>query len=468
MDQFDIDKYFKKRIIGFSDEIDTDVLWNDLDLDEKKKDRAIFLWLFGCFSCLGLLAIVYFGIFTSDHKTADTFLDKSNNSHVSSIEKSEQVNSEDPSSESSIILNENAEIESNESSNKSNFSKRKTTKNQLTSSDYKQSNTSKSYIEKMLPNLSFDNSNSIIIEHKEQPENSNNSTRSLINKSDIISSPHFLEFKNLELLNFNVLESVSEREDFTNIVDRLLIEPLVPQYSNSFDLGFYTNYSLAQRSISTDYQSLNEFLESKDDSETVLDAIALGSFMRYNFISGFYIKLGIEALSITERFDHKENRIDSIVIDGGISSYHVSAQGDTTAVFGQSRTTGVVTSHWINHNHHRLLSLPLSIGYEWQSDRWSYFIEGGFHLNILYQFSGKQLNIYGDVSSESLDKKLKHSYVLSAGINYKLTPITSIYFQPRFQSTFSIRKDLDIESGSLISQNYKMYGVQVGMIYDLN
>ncbi len=63
--------------------------------------------------------------------------------------------------------------------------------------------------------------------------------------------------------------------------------------------------------------------------------------------------MGVEALSIKERFNHTIENTETVIIDEF------------------TRGTRPVTSRWVNFNHHKLLSLPLSIGYEQDRGPWS-------------------------------------------------------------------------------------------------
>jgi len=470
MGQFDIDKYFKKRISNHSEDINTDDLWNDLGLEEKKKERGIFWWLFGAFACLALLTVVYHNSFSSNQNTSESTSEYLNSAYAGAVEKNENSNLANASTKSSDFIKETTNSEKDQLIKETNTSTITNAVPNFVEQDFNQINNSKINDRPTPANVEINMTDLNQIETAKIPSESNQKTSLFKSDQKTNYTEQLTRLTYLEKLKFEMLKSESQSASQIAIANNFQLISLAHKKSQLFDIGFYTHYNLAQRNITTisnGPKELDNFLTIKNSSEKVLDAIALGTNIRYKFNRGFYTQLGIEALSITERFNYQTERDASVIIEGDILSYHVSAQGDTTTMINQGTAIPTATLDWINYNHHRLLSIPLSLGYKKQNTRWSYFVEGSFHLNLLYRFSGRQLNFARDIALEALDENLKHSYVLSAGVSCKLNPRISLNLQPRFQSTFSTNST-EPDSSIPISQNYNLYGIQVGLSYSLN
>jgi len=458
MGKINIDKYFKERVSAYSEDIDTDAIWNDLDLDEKKKDRGILFWLFGSMATIALLGIVYFGFFVAGQGTSKPTLKQAPVAHHSSNEHKENFETSPPAIDKT---NPNEEV--------------------ITKSDQWSEKPTSKIANEVLPN-----SNQQVLSQLLNSKKYNQPSKTTISSTQVIQVPIETTLNNLQSKQSISLSKGTDQKDFSILdlhrlptidrleiklleyafpignaldkIDELNIDPLIRKKTPSIDLDFYSSYNLAQRRLTTDYPEwLGEFIESKKETETTLDAIAVGTSIRYQFRSGLYAKLGVEALRITERFNHTIKSIENVIEDG---------------LFKGTRP---VTVRWVNFNHHNLLSLPSSIGYAQYRGRWSYFVEGSFQLNLRYRFSGLQLDLERNVTEEVVideveiaDTRPKHSYVLSVGVGYQLTPRSSLYLQPRFQSTFSTKRTSLEEFSAPISQHYNLYGVQLGLRYSLD
>jgi len=162
-----------------------------------------------------------------------------------------------------------------------------------------------------------------------------------------------------------------------------------------FKVNVYGGYSFIQRRLTTNYpQDLSEIIALRNKTESLLEAVSIGTDLRYKTKSGFYAKVGLEYLSINERFnwssqDFKEELVEDVVVYS-----YVSSVGDTTNTTGNVSGFRSIDKTWVNYNNHKMLSLPLSFGYTSKNrGPWSFFAEGSFHLNVFYNFSGKVLNI---------------------------------------------------------------------------
>jgi len=130
MGEFDLGKYFKSRIQNHSEEIDTDAIWNSLDLDNEKKRRPKMFWLFGLslFMLLGIGAVSIYNIQASKIQNLEKEISEAalaskqgsilKTSHMDDLGKpNEIVNNKKLSSDSENVENTNVDSNTDQETN---------------------------------------------------------------------------------------------------------------------------------------------------------------------------------------------------------------------------------------------------------------------------------------------------------------------------------------------------------------
>jgi len=246
-----------------------------------------------------------------------------------------------------------------------------------------------------------------------------------------------------------------------------LVEPLVERKTSRISLRLYSDYNIVNRQLSNSIGGEMEALVSaRNDSESTLEMISAGAEIKLLTTGGLYFKTGLEYQSINEQFSFAYNRIDTIAIDNVPIANYVSATGDTTTQTRKGMGYQEVDADVISYNNHRLVNIPVSIGYQIEKGAWSIFAEGTCIASISHKFSGEQLdeNLTIDSNPDYFSFSPKLGLAASVGVGYQLNRNINLIIQPRFQSflnSFTTK-------GSGMNQTYSMYGLRVGASYMFN
>jgi len=486
MGQFNLDRYFKKRIESHSEEMDTDVLWDALDLEKDKKDRPIIFWLVGL---IPLLFAVGFSLYFLGQEgeaaqpssiVVEDFGASTNT--MKNLKGSKELVLDSKQTPADKI-NGTENLESRKSNIKkpnikpaNDSSSRIVSTNTKTPLTIKKAQSSDAYLipseenqdsgDDSLNDAAIQSNEVIVLSNPKNIEGSGmlSLTTDQQNKSLAINHIPLLlagSFENKSRLDVGPNSLLFPELNFQ--VERSSLPSL--ERGNHFDLNVYGGYSYIERSLtSNNSETTAEFNQLRNESETLLEAISVGADLRHKTKSGFYAKLGLEYLSINERFNWSITEEEEVVTEDLIRITYVSAQGDTTLTTGQGLGVQPTTKTWVNYNNHRMLSVPLSLGYEYSTGPWSFFVEGSYHLNLNYDFNGRQLNDGDEVTTEPqyMNPGAKHSFALSTGIAYQVKSKMNLFVQPQFQSflsSFTKEGEFDME------QKYMLYGLKAGVSY---
>lgn len=89
MGSFDLDKFFRDRIKSYSDEMDTDALWDALDLETDKKERRNLLWLIGLIPVIFIAGFSLYYFMYNENPTPSSYITSESNEIA--IEGSKQM-----------------------------------------------------------------------------------------------------------------------------------------------------------------------------------------------------------------------------------------------------------------------------------------------------------------------------------------------------------------------------------------
>jgi len=118
--------------------------------------------------------------------------------------------------------------------------------------------------------------------------------------------------------------------------------------------------------------------------------------------------------------------------------------------------------HWTFYNNHRLLTIPLSIGYIKENNKWAYSIEGTLLTSIYNKFNGTTLAIDGSRTTNPsyLSTRVKLGYRFSLSLERQLNEHLSMYLKPSYQAYGT-----SFSEG--FSQKYAFMGGLIGFRYGL-
>lgn len=474
MGEFDLGKYFKSRIQNHSEEIDTDAIWNSLDLDNEKKRKLKIFWIFGL-SLFMLLGIGLVSMYVQASKIqklekeiSEIALIANQGSNVKTspvddwVKPNENVNSNKSSGDAESVMDVNMVSNVDQETNTNVLTNNSRIKNPIHNTAIP--NTA-------IPNIAIPNTaipNTQIL-NTAIPNTAIPNTAIL--KTQILNTPisvpnptdGHLSFSQLKLLPIGLLDH-SERFVTLPLHRIKVMHPEVKR-DHRFYLGLYSGYNFIYRTLSsTQAQENDALLVARNTTESALEMITVGLDLKCKLNSNWYIKSGLEYQSINEKFAFELNSNDTILENNLVVEQFVSAQSDTTNITGSGLVQQAITEKWVNYNSHKIFNLPISVGYQLSNNRrWNFYVEGSFIINVSRRFEGLQLNrdLIAVEQPSYFTKALNIGYALSAGITYNPVPRINVYLQPRYQKmlqSFTNRADG-------INQHYQMYGVRLGISY---
>ena len=470
MGEFDLEKFFKNRIRGYSEEMDNDALWKSLDLDNEKKRSPLLFWLFGM-SALFTLAFFVPTIFINQDfkiKNGEDLAVKNSRIEFDSkivaenlSESSMLANESNESSEAiraSEIIGSNATLEISGLNDSSKLST-------LNRTDVPVTSVNSSRVDSNLKSQLSKRSIKETYQKNTYSEKSFTATKTLSSTKIVKPKPsklNLLPFKKLEELV--ALPTAEAR--FSN--KRILVQNKKIDTESKLMFGIYSGYNFIDRSLSSTRspEQNNELLELRNSTESVLEMITLGIGLSYDINPSLYFKSGLEYQAINEKFIYDMNSLDTLMANNVIVQQFVTSQFDTTSVREVALAQQSAMETWSNFNHHQLINIPITIGYRFAYNlRWTPHVEGSALINISRKFVGKQLESYSVVEEDPSYFSRNPGFGISfaTGFEYRLGPNLNLYTQFRYQKM--LQSFTKSELG--LSQHYQMYGLRIGINYRL-
>lgn len=477
MGQFDIDKYFSSRLKKHSENIDTDALWDALDLENDDRERGLLFWLKGLVPLL-LIGTIFFYISNRTNDTYYTYNTKAESATTTEQSNpSENVEKTTPELSTVIPVNnttittKTTDLEPQKNSTERNtsqsnsFSPNQNTAKLLPTAISKSispptaSRTAKSKQQFPLSNLPASIVSNQPITKALFPNSTPNLAPISVQKTELAG------LEGIHSVLFN-LETNRKMPSLNFNFSSLPIEPLVAKKKGGFSIGAYGGYYLLDRQLTNTLGSDSTALVNyRNNSEKTLEMMSSGIELKYQTNKGLYFKAGIEYQSINEQFSFAYSRNDTIAIDNVPVANYVSAIGDTSTVTDSGQGYKVVETNGISYNNHRLINFPISIGYQIEKGNWSLYSEGTCIIGLAQSFSGKQLDqaLAINTSPDYFSSSTKIGLAASFGVGYQLNSRLGFNIQPRFQTILnSFTKET---SGQ--QQKYNMYGLRLGINYQL-
>ncbi len=208
----------------------------------------------------------------------------------------------------------------------------------------------------------------------------------------------------------------------------------------------------------------NEVYSLRDQNEKTLEGLQAGLYGRISHRDiPFYLQTGVLYSRISEKMDLAYSSVRSDTTQGVIS-VTVSQMGDTiTTIYGDIVTETLVNGRTTRHHYHRLLDVPLLLGYQYRNRYFDLGIEAGALFNVFMRSSGFIL----DSPEDFIDLRDQSPFKSRLGISYTVgmnvsreVGVGSLYLALRYRHT----TDNYTVDHAEVQQSYRHVGLNIGYI----
>ena len=213
----------------------------------------------------------------------------------------------------------------------------------------------------------------------------------------------------------------------------------------------YANQLLSSRNFESENLKIN-----REDTESYLFAYNASARLGIKLANGLTGTSGLSFDRFHERFDYFDpnqvrTTITNVIVDTIYNNGNITYVWDTLSI----QTRGERT---VKHsNALTFISIPVTVGYTWQMEKFNLGVQGGLAFNLLFTKGGRIVQPDGQVGSLNGDGH-KSVYKTQAGVSllssvvleYKLQNDLSVFVEPRFAYQLSNLTNDDY----LLDQNY--------------
>lgn len=480
----------KEELSTHRADVDIDSLWqaiepavDDINKNRRKKRRMIFwLWFVGV--CLaGGLATTYFLTSANGAATGETI----------ALTKIDHTRNEDVQNAETTLLNENIEIDEQETvistenqndvspktrssespiENKTIENKLKTpitTNSTIVPSDKKTSTENRiKHQVSSIKNTETNSSSAVqetIVENRSQHEN----TAAIGAASDrknslLLTSLPALKMALLKSAEKNIIK-LPEPIDFSETLMEDMAEKeaaeAMRQYGSKspwrFAVGLNGGIGYANRSLSGD----DALVELRDQYERSLETTHIGIHFTGQHESGFNASTGLQYTQMVELFERNQTfeTRDSVF---GIVKYVVISP-DTFAVEGMIPNDSTTVYRKKYYNRYKLIDIPVLVGYQHELGDWTIGGQIGVIANISLKTEGRVLSsaTTDEAINDLFQSSVGLSYYASASVGYQLNDHLEINAAPYFRF---FPKNFAKSSYS-VEQKYNLIGLEMRLRY---
>jgi hypothetical protein len=234
-----------------------------------------------------------------------------------------------------------------------------------------------------------------------------------------------------------------------------------------WSVGLQGGASAALRSLQTEAPDAQELLELRQRTEQSLEVLHAGLRLGGTHRSGFGLHTGLQWTRLAERMEFRDEMVKFDTVYG-IMALAVNPFGDTTAIYGQVPHTTTTNMNKRYYNYYQLIDLPLLASYQQQAGKWWLGAEAGVYMNLRLRSSGQILQPdysgldLADAQPELFPNRIGLSYHLGLRASRELWPGVQVSVSPqwRFLPTLSA-------ADNPIRQRYQLFGLQVGVVFEL-
>lgn len=473
MGKYSLEEYLKGRIRGHREPIDTNDLWESLNLEPKRKKKP--WWILGVVvlligTCVGIQQFpVKNGTFTYS------------NHNIEQNQANEQTSTIDDTNLSAINDKETQSL-NNKSAKKSQL----TTESNNTTSSIGKTQTTKAQINKASTAASQSTATTKPLASNQLKSNNQSNTT---NFKQIIASkakPNQTEYSAAaSTINTRLTEELSmQATDVNNAIDPMNISLLggilellnidrrklklkkaqevksnIRKHS-PWSIELLSGLYYVDRDLILDNENFANHLAIRNMTETSLESNMIGIHGRCQLHKNVYVKLGIEQQKINERFNLQITNDSTFIKEEEPIVLLVEETGDTAVLeVGAAEILQSKTEVWEHYNNHSYVNIPVTLGFQASFSSWKIFAEAVPMVSLYRGFTGKMIALERYEVVEDPDYFKKHMAVglrLNLGLSYQLEDLT-------FSITPSVQRYSGMEYG--IFQNYQMAGLNAAVRY---
>ena len=462
MGKHHIDKLFEEKLVGHSVEMDNDAIWKSLELNKKKERNR--KWAMIWFLYIPIVGLLVFVILPQKETTYTIESAERKNRQIEQIHKTKSVLHHDEQN----VLSTKAETTHKDSHKILPVRRNSATSNTILS------NQSQSALQRAVTSLGPDAGFSVADTEKNAEKHSQhlmeNGNRYHVSTVENLK-PARHRYQTFEVMPSLWPDLFKVPKSVTRIPSGLIFDP-APDPKKATDrvckdrlhLEVHSGVHLIERKMIALNPEESDFVSLREATEKPLELFTLGVGVKYK-VRDWYIKGGLEFQSINERFRHESSsKTGTIDLPNQIVSAEVSFTGDTTYQYDVAVVDSITSKRWLHHNNHRILALPIGMGYQQSYKAWSFSLEALAMIKLRHKFVGKQLKEDLVVSSDlPLSDGLGFGFRIGAALQYRVSPQFSVYLSPQV----SFYKRSIVNSDSYL-QKYGFHGMQGGISYSFN
>ncbi len=458
----DFNKNTQKKLSDYRPDIDAEALWQDLEpqLHPRKKRRGLIFWFFIGLGVLGTSGLCY-GLWSSAKGPLPT-------TNATSLPMMEQNTvAESSTSEAKNTATNSIEIEAEEDT-KITSPQRPISPAANQASVQAKAGDSPTILpaDPTMTNIAMKSTSTLVIENSsptpEAPKSDDPRPRSEPKPptQNVSSSlPAFLPLALKEqLLFWDWTEAWVAPLRLAPLPDETLKNTSEEEKESPWRLGLGIGIGLGQQHLKAQNSAGLDYLALRKSSETALEILNGEVYLKWQHPQqNWYVQTGFNFMRLASRFDWSGEMISYSINPNGLQRIEINTStGDTTMVYGPTPQKETVEFSRIRYGKQDLFQIPLSLGYVWKQNAWSFGVEAGAVLNIRVRRKGI---IAGEQIKESSDMDALDFYDLSTdeddwfktqgglgwmtGIraSYTLPSGLEIYAAPRFQFPMKFSTD---------------------------
>lgn len=237
--------------------------------------------------------------------------------------------------------------------------------------------------------------------------------------------------------------------------------PRLRQSDFLVDVIFAPQY--VQQQFINGHQELNNYVEQRKKTEQFELAFTTGLRLGYQLKNGFVPKVGLFYSQINETFEYEDDEERRTTVFTQVDTI-IDAQGNVNIIFDTLDVIQEGIRYIKTYNKHRMINVPLLLGYQIDFSRWALEINAGGILNLWAYQRGKILSPNDmkpmDVRENDVFKqRYNWNWYASIGWYYKWKPMVDIIVEPSIQYT---SKPITKEAYAIQQKNHTI-GLQTGV-----
>ncbi len=220
-----------------------------------------------------------------------------------------------------------------------------------------------------------------------------------------------------------------------------------------------TSLDMAFRTLSPKLEDNEAYAISRNQTEGVQGSTSLGFRASAVTKGGFAMRTGLIYSTIKEPFSQIIHREYTRTI---------VTENEEGEIIATDIETYTIPEEYEFTNRHKLLDVPVILGYEIDKEKYNIGFNGGAYFNITASQEGRFLNPNNEIVDFSTNSPIRYdafktnvgvSLYSSFAVNYKITPSIHFIFEPYGRYYLNSFTTENYE----LNQNYFVAGMQIGL-----